>query len=290
LLGLVAFLIIAYVGTQDRRVAGVLATFPILNGMAMVTDWNPFGVANAIYPIVMFNAVLFCFAISYCKRLPPLPDDWSKNTILGCRLGFWIVLWFAGAFVLTYFDKYRPSVEVLLVSQLSIATGYIAARWTRDPVEAKPILSQPLAYHRVEFKEFWISDDARKRFDALMRVLAFITVFGILLVVASRYESKWVGMASALPLPGLFAVATLTVMRDPKTLFPIRDTIFLGPILVIVFNWSLARVVSHNVVTDIPTLLLFWAVAALVVFWAVPIFAACVDRWHSDERRGRNAP
>ena len=55
-------------------------------------------------------------------------------------------------------------------------------------------------------------------------------------------------MASALPLPGFFALAALMddaeQPRDPAArtkLLPIRDTLFVGPLLVIPFNWTFAH-------------------------------------------------
>ena len=52
---LAVFLVIAYAGTVSRRIAGVLLTFPILNGIAIVASPQPVVVADAIYPLVIFN-------------------------------------------------------------------------------------------------------------------------------------------------------------------------------------------------------------------------------------------
>jgi len=37
-LALLVFLLIAYAGTASRRIAGVLFTFPILNGIAIIAS------------------------------------------------------------------------------------------------------------------------------------------------------------------------------------------------------------------------------------------------------------
>jgi hypothetical protein len=66
-------------------------------------------------------------------------------------------------------------------------------------------------------------------------------------------------------------------------LLPIRDTLFLGPLLVIPFNWAF----SHLLVSALPTdwtaaryllLLALWTIAALLVLMLVPRLAAYFDR------------
>ena len=71
-LALLVFLIIAYAGTTDKRIAGVLFTFPILNGVAIIASPQPIVVADAIYPLVIFNCVLFALVISFPHALPPV--------------------------------------------------------------------------------------------------------------------------------------------------------------------------------------------------------------------------
>src|ERR1051325_12091119 len=74
-LALAVFMVIAYAGTIDRRIAGVLFTFPILNGIAIIASGEPVVVADAIYPLVMFNCVLFATVISFPGTLPPVRSE-----------------------------------------------------------------------------------------------------------------------------------------------------------------------------------------------------------------------
>ena len=67
-LALLVFLLVAYAGTVSKRVAGVLLTFPILNGIAIIASDDPVTVADAIYPLVIFNCVLFAIVISFAAR------------------------------------------------------------------------------------------------------------------------------------------------------------------------------------------------------------------------------
>ncbi len=98
-LALAVFLLIAYAGSASRRAAGVLLTFPILNGIAVIAGADPIIVADAIYPLVIFNCVLFALLISFPRLLPvgALPH-WIALLI---RVLVWSALWFAGAYLLT---------------------------------------------------------------------------------------------------------------------------------------------------------------------------------------------
>ena len=71
-LALLVFLLIAYAGTANKRIAGVLFTFPILNGIAIIASADPVVVADAIYPLVIFNCVLFAALLSFPQALPPV--------------------------------------------------------------------------------------------------------------------------------------------------------------------------------------------------------------------------
>ena len=57
---------------RTERIAGVLFTFPILNGVAIIASTDPIVVADAIYPLVIFNCVLFAVVISFPQSLPPV--------------------------------------------------------------------------------------------------------------------------------------------------------------------------------------------------------------------------
>jgi hypothetical protein len=103
----------------------------------------------------------------------------------------------------------------------------------------------------------------------------------LLLVAAQFYESKWVGMLSALPLPGLFAVATLSTISSDKEFGIMRQTVLWGPVTVIAFNWAFAEAFARLHATawsGLPLLVLFLGVDAALIFWSVPRLAQTLDR------------
>ena len=276
-LALAVFLVIAYAGTVSRRIAGVLLTFPILNGIAIIASPQPVVVADAIYPLVIFNCVLFALVISFPGALPPV-SALPRTARLFTRVIVWSIAWFAGAYLVTDFRAAIPGAGVLLAVGAAFAILFVFLCWTRNAAAERAGASSSLWRG---FTAFW-----GNRIGA-GRIAFFVLAYACLFFAArGALDEKWVGMASALPLPGFFAVATL--MDDAEhtgashTLLAIRDTVFVGPALVIPFNWAF----SHAMLTLPPAalvsryLVLFamWLVAALAVVLLVPRIAAYFDR------------
>jgi hypothetical protein len=288
-LAIAVFLLIAYAGTANKRIAGVLFTFPILNGVAIIASADPIVVADAIYPLVIFNCVLFAFAISFPQALPvsALP----RGPRLLARVTIWSAAWFAGAYCLTDFRGFISGAGVLFAGSSAFAVLFMFFCWTKtsppDTQSNNRAGRLPFAQRDwAGFKTFWLNRTGAGR-------IVFFTLAYACLFWASRValDEKWVGMASALPLPGFFALASLIDDTEHTTtphtglpaLLSIRDTLFLGPILVIPFNWAFA----HLLVFGLPPgaivlryLLLFtmWTAAALAVLLLVPRLAAHFDR------------
>jgi hypothetical protein len=299
-LALFVFLLIAYAGTANRRIAGVLFTFPILNGVAIIASSDPVVVADAIYPLVIFNCVLFACVISFPQSLPPV-SALPRGLRLLARVVIWSVAWFAGAWLITEFRAAIPGAIVLLIGALSIAILFVLLFWTKPSAarmepKARLRASSPRygamrGHSRISLRSiratgfiaFWANA------TGLARIAFFIAAYACLFW-ASRIalDEKWVGMASALPLPGFFALASLIDDAENKadslaSLKQIRDTLFLGPILVIPFNWAFSHLLVFGLPPDaiVPRyLLLFamWTVAALAVLLLVPRLAAYFDR------------
>ena len=73
-LELADFAAVGYIGkSYDKRIAGVLLTFPILNGIGILTGSNPLAVAHSIYAVVVFNGLVLLFAISFYRLSAAAP-------------------------------------------------------------------------------------------------------------------------------------------------------------------------------------------------------------------------
>ena len=125
-LALLVFLVIAYAGTTDRRIAGVLFTFPILNGVAIIASPQPIVVADAIYPLVIFNCALFALVISFPQALPPV-GPLPRGVKLVARVAVWSLVWLAGAYLVTDFRAAIPGALVLFVASLIFAILFMLA-------------------------------------------------------------------------------------------------------------------------------------------------------------------
>ena len=277
-LALAVFLLIAYAGSVSRRIAGVLLTFPILNGIAVIAGADPIAIADAIYPLVIFNCVLFALLISFPRLLPvgALP----RWTALLARVLVWSAVWFAGAYLLTDAREHVFAAGTLLAGASVFALLFMTLFWSR-PAAAEPARTT-MARHWTGFMSFWLNA------TGLSRIVFFALAYGCLFWVArAALDEKWVGMASALPLPGFFALAVLIGNAEQhaapspgSSALPMRDTVFLGPLLVIPFNWAF----SHAIVMVPDTLprylllLAMWSLAAGAVLLLVPRIAARFDR------------
>jgi len=276
-LGVAAFLFIAFAGIRHKRVAGVLLTFPILNGIALLTGADPFTVANAIYPVAMFNSLLFFAAISYCPSLPPVPRESHPLVKFFARVLFWSAIWGCAAFLLTDNRGALPSGWMLFLVQSCILALFVYWGWTRrsPPVASAEAPSGLL----LMWRHFATVSMA-------LRLGAFLVAFFLLLYVAAQGgDAKWVGMVSALPLPGICALAMLSADEaDHRNLHPIRDTVLFGPLLVIPFNGTFSFVVFHlpggppGGWLGVAALVAFWLAAGCFVFLAVPRIAKILDR------------
>jgi hypothetical protein len=260
------FVFLTLYGARSRRTVGVLLTFPILNGIALLNSPDPFRVAGAIYPLVMFNCVLFWLAIGTVRWLPPRGNAFPELMLLVTRVGVWGVLWVFFAYQLTDFRDQIPTV-ILFLTYSALACGVIFYSWRRLPApeETKTIRST-----------LWPNWAVRIALFALV-------FFCILYVTQSAADQKWAGMASALPLPGLFALAALSVTNGEAQLMPIRDTVLLGPFLVVPFNWLFAEVVTvlpsgpTGAMMGILALTLAWVVALLLIFRLLPTLETWLD-------------
>jgi hypothetical protein len=277
--GTAAFVFIAFAGIRYKRVTGVLLTFPILNGLALLTGAAPYTVANAIYPVVVFNSLLFFAAISYCPWVPPLARNLHHLVKFFARVLCWSVLWGCGAFVLTYNRSSLPSGWILFLFQSCIVALFFYFGWTPRSLPAESAESRPGFFGM--WRQFAILSMA-------LRFAAFLVAFLLVLYVAAQGgDAKWVGMVSALPLPGICALAMLSADdADHRNLYPIRDTVLLGPLLVIPFNGAFSFVAINlpaglpGSVLGIAVLVAFWLAAGCFVFFTIPGIARILDRWH----------
>ena len=124
-LAVLAFVLVGWFGARDKRIGGVLLTFPLLNGIAMLTGVDPDGIARTVYLVVMWNCVLFLAAMHRFEWLPPLPARWDSEPKLIARAFCWVGLWAVGAVLLAWFRDDLPSAGWLFALQLDIVARFL---------------------------------------------------------------------------------------------------------------------------------------------------------------------
>jgi hypothetical protein len=266
LFALAAFCFIGLVGPRNRRIAGLLLTFPILNGIALLTDAQPYRVAETISLMVVLNSALFFIAIRGVDWLPPYASRLPENLSVLYRLLVWTVIWLVGACYLTQARDVFPSSLTLLFMQCGVVAASIGWLWRPAPAPRPATASSSPA-------EVWVSWGAR--------VALFVLAFCVLLYTAKHAtDPRWVGMASSLPLPGLFALAYLAARHHKDDLRPIADTVLFGPLLVIPFNFLFAAwitVVPATTAIGVLSLVLAWSAGLGLLFWLTPKIEQYLD-------------
>ncbi|MFN3659489.1 MAG: hypothetical protein ACK4UO_19765 [Pseudolabrys sp.] len=280
LLGLGVFVTLGYLGRfYDKRVAGVLLTFPILNGIGILAGPDPQAVADLIYAVVVFNGMLLFLMISFCDALTPWPSA-SPTARLAARLAVWTAIWAVGAPLVIAWRDWLPGAFGLLAIQLAVTAVAVPLIWKapRHAAQGRPPGPRG-AEHVRAFVALWHNP------AGLLRIGLFVACCVLLLAVAHFYSTYWVGLVSALPLPGLFAIAMLSVTEERNDFDLLRDSILLGPPLVIAFNWLFAQTVAQlpaeavaRAAFGIPAFVLMLAADALLIFWIVPKISDYLDR------------
>lgn len=280
LLGLAVFAVVGYIGkSYDKRIAGVLLTFPILNGIGILTGSDPLAVAHSIYAVVVVNGLVLFLMIAFCDRLPSLADA-SPTVKLVVRLLVWTAVWAIVAPLTIIWRERLPDASGLLLIQGVIIVAAGLMFWQpRTPglgeVWGRP--APPTWADARAFVVFW-----RNR-DGALRLLLFVATSALLLAAASVTTSQWLGMFSALPVPGFFAVATLSIVEQRDYFERMRDTVLLGPVSVIAFNWLYAHAVmffADGAANTAALIVLLTADAAFIV-WSTPLVTRFFDRVHA---------
>ena len=137
--------------------------------------------------------------------------------------------WLAGAHLITNFRAAIPGAPVLLIGAIHLRDSVMLPFWTKAPHSGRSAAGSPAVRSLVALRHRPGQNSTGLALDRLLRLL----MGACSSPRVPRSTRKWVGMASALPLPGFFVLAALMddaeQSRDPaartKSL-PIRDTLF----------------------------------------------------------------
>ena len=276
--GTLAFLVIGFIGASDnKRVAGAMLAFPVLNGIGLITssDQDPVALTAAMMPMVVLNGILFFgFVVAFIALKSRWRGASSRALAYGVGfagaaiwfwLGWWLMPWLAPALP-------SPTWWVVLFGILVAAMTVLL--WTSRPANSGAIL----ATERPAFAAFWSQRKGRIGF--------FIVSMFLLLAVASIGTTEWIGRLSALPLVPLCVLAGLAI-DDGDGLPALRDAILVGPWVGMVFVLGLMELLvalrpagefAHWTLGALG-LAVGWTACFLAIRFGLPPVARSLDRW-----------
>ncbi len=276
--GTAAFLVIGFIGASDnKRVAGAMLAFPVLNGIGLITssDQDPVALTDAMMPMVVFNGILFfCFVVAFGA----LKRRWRGPSarMLSYGIGFaGAAIWFlVGWWSMPALAPVLPAPAWWVVLYGVFVAVVTLMLWT-------PLPADPSAGRSTEppaFTAFWRQRKGRVGF--------FVVSMFLLLAAASVGTTEWIGRLSALPLVPLCVLAGLAI-DDGDSLPAIRDAIFVGPWIGMVFVLGFMATLIHlrpaeglaYWILGLASLAVGWAACFLAIRFGMPPLAAALDRW-----------
>jgi len=237
-----------------QRAAGMLLTFPLLNGVALVmTDTSQTALkVSTMMPMISFNGMMFLGFILNAERLARRRRPLSPLLLALAATLLWLAVKSADfALPPQWQARYIAAFGAVAVWLL---VGFLPERATGRGS------SQP----------FW-------RTSNLVRCALFAAIlFAILLIGQSPERSALTGQISAFPLPGLFALYVVSADPDKtpgervQTLRQLRSTVLLGPIVAMAYvHLVWPHVGRYDWMRELLLLVVPAWIAALAVIFAV---------------------
>lgn len=273
---LVQFILKAVVGTclfalilwcaqsRNPRAAGMMLTFPALNGLGLLTaeSHNLHLMGQALLPMIALNGLLCATYIiaqrqllSRLRHLSPRVQVWM---VLGACAVLWgvVALWVA------------PLVQAYLVSSSQIMAFIGAYAVGSVPLTVR-LLWSPVDEYRRGRQRFW---------DVLCanagRVGGMFALVVLVMLVARGGAEVWAGRLSALPLIPFYSLLMLSSTRvntptEVTRLEQVGGTVLLGPLVAMTFVWVFVHYLSALSLLQSAVSAMAAGVFGLLVLWGV---------------------
>jgi hypothetical protein len=242
--GTAVFLSILAVGQLlDGRAAGLMVTFPALNGMGLLAAEDLDRVALDLFPAIALNGLLCAGCIAVYRRSAAVRTNHRLRAAMPYpALAFWaavlpLVLWIGGA----------VNSPIALIAGYAIVAFALAAIGASRPA--------PRPHPETAPRAFWSANRHR---------IALFVASLVAVLIAAQFWQNALGWLAALPLVPLFGIAGIAEER-PDKLEEMQCTAVLGPLLAMIFVlllWQSLILLRANV--GGPALLPYSALACLV--------------------------
>lgn len=259
-------LILWYAQSSNPRAAGMLLTFPALNGLGllMAESRDLHLMARAMFPMIALNGLLCATYIvaqrQLRSRLPYLSAGVQVWTVLGACAVLWgaMALWVA------------PVVQVSLSSSRQILAFLCAYAVGSVPLTACLLWSpMPECEPGRGRQGFW--DVLRANAG---RVGGMLSLLVLVMLVARGGAAAWAGRLSALPLLPFYSLLILSSTRLPTHaegtgLEHVGSTVLLGPLVAMTFVWVFVRYLHALPLPQRPVSAMAAGVLGLLILWGL---------------------
>jgi hypothetical protein len=265
LLGAWLFLLILWwARNRQPRAAGMMLTFPAVNGLGLLTaeTADRFVMARAMIPMIALNGVLCALYILVLRQPDAVLPGLSPRTKAGVLLGGCLAIWGAAALWVA------PWVQASLVSSGQILAwlgGYTVcsvlatALWLWIPVDAS-------TRGRQSFLEVLQAN--------MVRVSGMLVLLVLVMLLARHGAEAWAGRLSAFPLIPFYSLLALSPLyanrpQEAARLGAVGSTVLFGPPLAMAFAWVFAHYLTALALPRSPAGALTIGVAGLLILWGL---------------------
>jgi hypothetical protein len=254
----------------NPRAAGMMLTFPALNGLGllMAESHDLHLMARAMLPMIALNGLLCAmYIVARRQLLSRLPHRFTQVqvwTVLGVCAALWggMALWVA------------PVVQAYLVSARQIM-AFLCAYAVGGVLLTARLLWSPAHEHGGARQCVW--DVLRANAG---RVGGMFILLVLVMLVAHGGAEAWAGRLSALPLLPFYSLLMLSSTRLPphlevERLEHVGSTVLLGPLVAMLFVWAFARYLSvlslplraaSSLAAGVLGLLILWGLCGLTIW------------------------
>jgi hypothetical protein len=281
---LVLFILKAVVGTglftlilwcaqsSNPRAAGMMLTFPALNGLGLLTaeSRDLHLMARAMLPMIVLNGLLCATYVVAQSQLRSRPTSLSPCVRVWTVLGACVVLWGGVALWVA------PLLQSYLVSSRQIIAFIGTYAVTSVPLTALLLWSH-VDEHGCGRQRFWgvIRSNA-------VRVGGMLGLLVLVMLLARSGAEAWAGRLSAVPLIPFYSLLMLPSTQvhtstEVTRLEQMGGTVLLGPLVAMTFVWVFVQYLSalplprstvSSLAAGVLGLLVLWSVCGLMI-WGV---------------------
>lgn len=226
-------LILWWAQSRQPRAAGLMLTFPAVNGLGLLTAEvaDHTLIARAMLPMIALNGLLCAGYVVALRAAAPRTPRTGAGLLLGAGLGLWgVTAWWIAPRLQTFLLATPQVCTWLAVYSVLGALLTVWGLWTPTldtTASSQRSLRQVLRANTV-------------RIGGMLALLVLVTL------LARQGAETWAGRLSALPLIPFYSLWTLAPRpesraQDVARLGQVGSTVLGGPLVAMAFAWVFAH-------------------------------------------------